>query len=90
MAKVKRTNAAVRTATVAVSVLAGLGIWFAVARPQHSTTTATVQTPPPAANPSFSPNDSFLAQSPSQSTAGGPSQYTAPRNTTPRLRTRAS
>ncbi len=92
MAKVKRSNLTARAATVAVSVIAGLGIWFAVARPLQTATTNAAFTPPgtPTADPSFGANDSFLTQSPPQSATGVSGQYAAPQAPTTRLRTRAS
>ena len=91
MANVKRKNLASRSIIILLSVLASLGIWTAVARPQPSST-ATARSSASAAqgtNVNFGPNDNFLTQSPPQSSAGS-SQYPVQRAPAPRFRTRAS
>jgi hypothetical protein len=87
MANTKRNNFAARSIIVGLSVLAGLGIWTAVARPS---TAASGISSPPAANSSFGVNDNFLTQAPPQTSTGGSSQYPVQQAPAPRFRTRAS
>ena len=91
MANVKRKNLVARFVIILLSLLASLGIWVAVAKPQPSST-GTAKSSASAAQGTtvnFGTNDNFLTPNPPQTSAGS-SQYPVQRAPAPRFRTRAS
>ena len=92
MAIVKRNNLALRSAMIAISALASLGIWAAVTKPgaAPASTPASGTSTQALGDSNFAANDNFLTQGTAQASAGSTSQYPTQRAPTPRLRTRAS